>query len=188
MSQNVVELIPGKAGAKGQRSPNHPTPAGRFSPGNVDFSTVEPLSAAPAVAPPASLESETLYTITCRACLAAWTEPAPSLPGGTRPGSVHLIRCPVPYLGEGDPYPFRIVAKRIRAIATTKPHKCGVRCAFSVAADCRCECLGANHGTERQITPALAVVPGTMPVDRDDLNRLYDRLEAPAWVPPSRRP
>jgi len=26
-----------------------------------------------------------------------------------------------------------------------------------------------------------------MPVDRDDLNRLYDRLEAPAWVPPSRR-
>jgi hypothetical protein len=128
---------------------------------------------------------DTLYTCSCRACLAAWTEPAPSLPGGTRPGSVHLTRCPKPHecgplCRPGcDGYDYKIVAKRIRAIATTKPHKCGVRCAFSVAADCRCECLGVHHGTARQLTPALAVVPGTMPVDRDDLNRLYDRLENP---------
>lgn len=184
---DVVELILGQAGPQGQQRPDNPAETGLILPGIVDFSTVEPLSAAPAVAPPAPRESETLYTCICRACSAVWTEPASSLPGGTRPGSVHLIRCPVPYLGEGDPYPFRIVAKRIRAIATTKPHRCGVRCAFSVAADCRCECLGANHGTARQIPPPLAAVPGTMPVDQDDLNRLYDRLEAPAWVPPSRR-
>jgi len=118
------------------------------------------------------------------------------LPGGTRPGSVHLIRCPVPYLGEGDPYPFRIVWKRIRASTNGSRHACNDACRNACpdptrdACVCHCECLGANHGTARQIPPippALAVVPGTMPVDRDDLNRLYDRLEAPAWVPPSRR-
>jgi len=31
----------------------------------------------------------------------------------------------------------------------------------------------------RRRPPPLAAVPGTMPVDRDDLNRLYDRLEEP---------
>jgi len=116
------------------------------------------------------------FSTACRACGDAWIETETL---GNRPGSAHLAICRVPYLGEGDPYPFRIVAKRIRAIATTKPHKCGDRCRYALSPDCRCECLGVHHGVLRQLTPALAVVPGTMPVDQDDLNRLYDRLENP---------
>jgi len=83
----------------------------------------------------------------CLACKEDWTEP-----DSARPGAAHLAQCPVPYVGEGDGYYFKIRVHHVR-----------------------------------RIVPVLALVPNPMPVDRDDLNRLYDRLEAPAWVPPSRR-
>ena len=48
--------------------------------------------------------------------------------------------------------------------------------------------LGFRHPEAlADMMEALMPAARVMPVDLDDLNRLYDRLEAPAWVPPSRR-
>jgi len=166
MATPVAELI------KGQPAPEKTAPTDSASQ-QADFPQVNHFC----TDSPQITTGENRFTVACRACGQRWTE---VVPAGARPGDCHRCRS-----YQGDPafeYAATITSRLIVHKPAAKLHKCTpTRCRSARGNVCGCECMGAYHGAyylrERQ-TPEQ---------ERAELDRLYDRLEQPAWVPPSRR-